>query len=198
MSRREVYGFAGGGSDWSRIDYSRVTTVAWPSGPQDMCAAHAGGARAVLAAPALDDVLTPNATARAAWVAAAVKAVVGGYYDGIVFDWEEPCAAGAPSQHFYAVLIGETKAALKALSLSYQVSTCVAWSPDDIDGRAYDVRALGAASDLLYIMDYDTRSQIFDACIAAANAPLPGAIRGLKRYLDLGIDPATLVLGVPW
>ena len=30
-------------------------------------------------------------------------------------------------------------------------------------------------------MDYDTRSQIFDACIAAANAPLPGTLRGMSR-----------------
>ena len=92
------------------------------------------------------------------------------WYDGVVFDWEDPCAAGAPTQRWYAVLIGETKAALKALSPSYQVSTCVAWSPDDIDGRAYDAVALGAASDLLYIMDYDTRSQVRPVLCKLANS----------------------------
>ena len=42
------------------------------------------------------------------------------------------------------------------------MSTCVAWSPDDIDGRGYDVVAFARASDILYIMDYDTRSQVMD------------------------------------
>ncbi len=84
------------------------------------------------------------------------------------------------------------------MSPSYQVSTCVAWSPDGIDGRHYDIPAFAAASDLLYVMDYDTRSQIFDACVAAANAPYFGMEHGLQRYLDLGVSPQQLVLGVPW
>lgn len=84
------------------------------------------------------------------------------------------------------------------MSPSYQVSACVAWSPDGIDGRNYDIVALAAASDVLYVMDYDTRSQVFDACLAGANAPLPGTQRGLSRYLALGIAPSQLILGVPW
>lgn len=47
-------------------------------------------------------------------------------------------------------------------------------------------------------MDYDTRSQVFDRCIASANAPLAGAINGLEQYLALGIAPQKLILGVPW
>jgi len=48
-------------------------------------------------------------------------------------------------------------------------------------------------------MDYDTRSQIFDSqCIAGPNAPFPGMVRGIERYLDLGIAPSKLILGVPW
>jgi di-N-acetylchitobiase len=47
-------------------------------------------------------------------------------------------------------------------------------------------------------MDYDTRSQIFDACIAGANAPLPGMIMGITEWFNLGIPPEKLILGVPW
>ena len=86
----------------------------------------------------------------------------------------------------------ETRAALRKVSPSYQVSTCVAWSPDGIDGRHYDIPAFAAASDLLYVMDYDTRSQIFDACVAAANAPALGMEHRLQRYLDLGVSPPPL------
>ena len=79
-----------------------------------------------------------------------------------------------------------------------QTSVCVAWSPDDIDGRAYDVVGLANASDLLYVMSYDTRSQIFDRCIASANSPASRARYGLQRYLDLGISPKKLILGTPY
>lgn len=33
------------------------------------------------------------------------------------------------------------------------------------------------------IMDYDTRSQIFDVCIASANAPLAGTEHGVQRWV---------------
>ena len=41
-----------------------------------------------------------------------------------------------------------------------------------------------AASDLCYVMDYDTRSQVFTQCLASANAPLPGAIYGIGRCVS--------------
>eukprot|EP00326_Haptolina_ericina_P002133 CAMPEP_0181224258 /NCGR_PEP_ID=MMETSP1096-20121128/31020_1 /TAXON_ID=156174 ORGANISM="Chrysochromulina ericina, Strain CCMP281" /NCGR_SAMPLE_ID=MMETSP1096 /ASSEMBLY_ACC=CAM_ASM_000453 /LENGTH=272 /DNA_ID=CAMNT_0023317307 /DNA_START=32 /DNA_END=850 /DNA_ORIENTATION=- len=151
-----------------------------------------------MAAPSPEKVFTTNASARAEWVSGAVAALVANHMDGLVFDWESPCAPGAESQRIYAMLITETRAALRRLSPSYQVSVCVAWSPDGIDGRNYDILALAAASDLLYVMDYDTRSQVFDACVAAANAPFFGMAHGIQRYLSLGVPPSQLLLGVPW
>jgi len=196
VAELEVYGFGGG--DGSGLDFTRVTTVAWASDPKLMCAAHKAGARVVMSAPGPEKAFTSNASARAGWVEGAVKAMATNHMDGIVFDWESPCAPGAPEQHWYAVLIGETRAALRKLNPGYQVSVCVAWSPDGIDGRNYDITAFAAASDLLYVMDYDTRSQIIDACVAGANAPYFGMAHGLERYLDLGVSPSQLVLGVPW
>ena len=194
VSEREIYGF---GAGLGALD-KRVTTVAWPLNSTVMCQAHAAGARVVMAAPQPEKHFSDNATVRALWVNSTVKAVVASHMDGVVFDWESPCDPGAASQRQYALLIAETRAALRKVSPSYQVSTCVAWSPDGIDGRHYDIPAFAAASDLLYVMDYDTRSQIFDACVAAANAPYFGMEHGLQRYLDLGVSPQQLVLGVPW
>jgi len=98
----------------------------------------------------------------------------------------------------YAKLIAETREVFQSINPSYQISTCVPWSPDSIDGRNFPWVELAKASDLLYVMDYDTRSQIFDACIAGANAPFSGMVQGMGRFFDLGIDPGKLVLGVPW
>jgi len=192
---REVFGYNGG--DGSAIDFSRVTTVAWPNDPQLVCAAHARGARVVMAAPGPEKVFGAPAAAKAQWVAATVAAVQAGFFDGVTFDYEQP--AGSALSREYADLIALTRRALRLVSTSYQVSTAVAWSPDAIDGRDYDMRALAAASDLLFVMDYDTRSQVFGGpCVAAANAPLAGTVRGLQRYLDSGISPRQMILGVPW
>ena len=89
---QEIFGFVGG--DGSGLDLSRVTTIAWLNDPKLMCAAHKAGARVVLAAPQPETVLAANASARAAWVAKAVSAVVNAHADGMTFDWESPCAAG--------------------------------------------------------------------------------------------------------
>jgi Di-N-acetylchitobiase len=54
-------------------------------------------------------------------------------------------------------------------------------------------------SDLLYVMVYDIQSQIITtSCIAGANSPHGAMIRGIQRYIELGIQPRQLVLGIPW
>ncbi len=41
-----------------------------------------------------------------------------------------------------------------------QVSVDVAWSPRGIDGRWFDWEGLATAADLLFVMGYDTQSQV--------------------------------------
>jgi di-N-acetylchitobiase len=100
----------------------------------------------------------------------------------------------------------------------------IAWRVQCIATRA-DILGFAAAADLLYIMMYDTRSQIFDQCIAGPNAGLPivqlgvqqcehrhlsrarararaarvfsGGV-GCRTDLDLGVPAEQLILGVPW
>jgi hypothetical protein len=95
---KEVYGFDGD----SVVDYSRVTTVAWADAAT-MCTAHAAGKRAVVAAP--EPPITGNVTARGRWVAKTVQDVQAAFMDGVVFDWESPCAVGSPEQRWYEIRI---------------------------------------------------------------------------------------------
>ena len=171
----EIYGFIGNDdNNTDQLNWTHVTTVAWAN-PAYMCAAHAHGARAVIRPPSIDLSLLLDASNRTAWVNSALYAVEQGFYDGIVFDYESPQAPGSAEGQAYALLINETSRVFHEKNPSYQISVCVAWSPDNIDGRAYPYLAMAEASDLVYVMDYDTRSQIFDACIASANAPFPGS-----------------------
>ena len=192
----EIFGFAGATSNASSWDWEAITTVAWNAN-ELMCLAHEHGARAIAAAPS-GMPLTSNETVRTEWVQRTVSAVKSSFLDGITFDYESPMAWNSSEREYYVAIVRETTLAMHAALPGSQVSVCVAWSPDDIDGRAYDVAALAGASDLLYVMSYDTRSQIFDRCIASANSPASRASYGLQRYIDLGISPSKLILGTPW
>jgi len=54
------------------------------------------------------------------------------------------------------------------------------------------------AVDLMFVMSYDLRSQIYDRCIASANSPAYQVLLGVQQFLDLGIAPSKLVVGLPW
>ena len=150
LRSKEIFGFGTGSPEPTDLDWSRVTTIAWAGANTTVtCLAHRHGVRIVLAAPSPESVFDKSAAIKAKWVADAVAAVTASHLDGIVFDWESPCPVGSPLQKAYAELVAATRAALRRLSPSYQVTICVAWSPDDIDGRGYDIPAFAAAADAL-------------------------------------------------
>eukprot|EP00760_Papus_ankaliazontas_P019488 PhM_4_TR18029/c1_g1_i1/m.93039/K12310/CTBS; Di-N-acetylchitobiase len=197
---REIFGFYGGNeTSWEKeMDWSRITILAWPpSNPQMACVAHRNKARVLLSPPSSMP-LTPNATARALWISAAVKSVQDRFADGIVFDYEDPMDPTSPDVGYFTALVSETTNAMRAAVRGSKVAVAVAWSPDDIDRRGYDYVGLAVGSDYLYVMSYDTRSQITGRCIAGANAAYFVTVQGIERYLRMGVEPSKLVLGVPW
>lgn len=202
---REIYGFYG---SWVHanvlpiamdMNWTHVTTVAWADRSEIMCLAHQHGARAVIGAPKIVNMTALlDPLERRKWIQNALDIVLDTFRDGLVFDYEEPSPIHGLEGDIYAKLIHETRIVFRQVNPSLQITTCVPWSPHNIDGRAYPFKKLAQASDALYVMDYDTRSQIFDACIAGANAPLSGMIAGMNEWFNLGIEPSKFILGVPW
>lgn len=41
-------------------------------------------------------------------------------------------------------------------------------------------------------------AQILGRCIASANSPLDTVRRGVQQWIDLGVTPSKLILGLPW
>jgi hypothetical protein len=41
-------------------------------------------------------------------------------------------------------------------------------------------------------------AQILGRCIASANSPIDTVGKGVQQWLDLGVPPHKLVLGLPW
>lgn len=199
---REVLGW--GARGWTGYDWDTLTIVAHTDTPQMLCHAHKHNARVLTGARmwARDGNVSEmlNASARAAWVAASVAEVKERFLDGLYFDFEGPLSREQQPQLVSAFtdLVNETALALHAHVPGSKLVVATAWSPDDIDGRAYDYKGLAAAADYLFDMNYDTRSAIWGRCIASANAALSKASRGIQRYRDAGIDPSALILGLPW
>lgn len=52
-------------------------------------------------------------------------------------DYETPIAPGSPEAEMYVRIINATTTALHAQVPGSQTSVCVAWSPNNIDGRYY-------------------------------------------------------------
>mmetsp|Transcript_14772 Transcript_14772/g.19330 ORF Transcript_14772/g.19330 Transcript_14772/m.19330 type:complete len:479 (+) Transcript_14772:70-1506(+) len=199
---KEVFGFTWsvGQDDLSYFNWTHVTTIAWAS-DSIMCQAHDRGVRVISGAPSINLTTLQDDEIRKEWVQNVTHLVKSRFMDGITFDYELPIEdSNSAEARVYVDLIRETKESF-ALHIhpNLQVTVCVAWSPDSIDGRNYPAKALADASHALYVMDYDTQSQImYGPCMAAANAPLYGMIRGIERYLQMGIPANQLILGVPW
>eukprot|EP00405_Crypthecodinium_cohnii_P028818 CAMPEP_0206504696 /NCGR_PEP_ID=MMETSP0324_2-20121206/55654_1 /ASSEMBLY_ACC=CAM_ASM_000836 /TAXON_ID=2866 /ORGANISM="Crypthecodinium cohnii, Strain Seligo" /LENGTH=536 /DNA_ID=CAMNT_0053993945 /DNA_START=74 /DNA_END=1680 /DNA_ORIENTATION=- len=197
---KEIFGF-GSGKYLPTWDWSKITTVAWSNEPDMICQAHAVGARVIAAAPPI--LFSDSAEARKRWIDDLIASLKEHFMDGVTFDYELPMSQTPGSATYqrmqqYKMLINETTVALHAAIPGSQTSVCAAWSPANIDGRNYDYKALAEATDLTYIMGYDTQSQVFGRCIAQANAPLALARYGATLYLNLGIPKEKLIMGTPW
>ncbi|KXZ50271.1 hypothetical protein GPECTOR_17g910 [Gonium pectorale] len=147
-----------------------------------------------------EDVSQPiaNASIRQAWIEKQIDLARQFWYDGINFDYELPAQMGSEIARNYTLLVAETRRAFRHLNPHAQVSVDVPWAAFGNDGRDYDYVGLATAADLLFVMSYDMQAQVFSRCVAAANSPLPQVEKGLQQYMDLGIPPQKLVLGVAW
>tara|TARA_B110000305_G_scaffold95346_1_gene107396 strand:+ start:235 stop:1440 length:1206 start_codon:yes stop_codon:yes gene_type:complete len=196
---REIFGFDTF-AQWNEgkgYDFDTITTIAWGEGGGDLiCTAHAKNVRVIAST---NPPRTGNQDDIDSYIQATILSMKQNFYDGITFDWEDAVEGlDDPVNAIYVDVIDQTNKALKAVNPNYQTSVCAAWSPLGIDGRFYDYKSLATATDYLYVMCYDTRSQIFYQCVASANAPITVCQKGIQDFLELGIPASKLILGIPW
>ena len=141
-----------------------------------------------------------NSTARKLWTEQQVSYAEHHGLDGVNFDFEEELVIESEESRAYTKLFKSTVATFHQRIPDSQVSIDVAWSPDNIDGRGYQYRALAEAADLVFVMGYDQQSQMWqrERCRARPNSPLIKTFSGVRKYLHLGVESQKLVLGVPW
>ena len=200
---KEVFGFLwesrpGDNSTWVDLDFNQVTTLAWNTDPALICIAHQHGVRLVTGTPPFTLEMADNQTALDEFGAKIVASVQNFYLDGVVFDYEGVMVMNDTVGRSQLVKIIEAaSSALHAAGPQYQLSVCAPFTPNQ-DIRYYDYKGMADAADLFYIMFYDTRTAIYEQCIAAPNAALPLARHSIEQYRYLGIPDEKLLLGVPW
>lgn len=198
--RKEVFAFSVTKNDtWKHYDWDQVTTIAWNEDKKLLCHAHSKGVKVVVKQNFDEVNQLCNVSARQEWIQNAYNKIVVNYADGVNIDTEKPML-GATAQCL-GLLVQELRVELKqhALTKNAQITFDVPWAPRGVDGRYYPWRELAAAADFLFVMSYDIRSQVYDACIGGANSPLALVNQGLQEFLfAYGISPNKLVLGVPW
>eukprot|EP00878_Enallax_costatus_P018615 GHUV01019606.1.p1 GENE.GHUV01019606.1~~GHUV01019606.1.p1 ORF type:complete len:275 (+),score=60.00 GHUV01019606.1:105-929(+) len=196
--RVEVYGFSVANTPtYKGYDWSVLTTSAWRTDPELIDIAKQHDAKVELNAGNVASTMT-DAVKRKQWIQTKTVEIVKLGASGINFDLEVPMQAGSQAAADYAQLVQETSDALHAAVPGSSVSVDIPWSPYDVDGRNYDWLKLAEAANVLFLMAYDTQSQILGRCIAGANSPIDAVRRGVRQWLALGVPAKKLVLGLPW
>ncbi|XP_041367582.1 di-N-acetylchitobiase-like [Gigantopelta aegis] len=185
---------------WRQYDWDKMTTIVVVGFVSSslMCFAHEHNVRIVSVATFQKSDLA-NSTLIEEWIEKQISHVKRKHLDGINIDFEQPIPKNQPLlNRAFTDMVRLTNEKFKEEMPSSQVTVDVAWSPNCIDRRCYDYAALAEASDFLFVMSYDHRSQIFERCVAGANSGYYKAQKGLEDYLALGIPAEKLVLGLPW
>jgi len=183
-------------TEWN---WNELTTIVLfvPFDEALFCYAHQRGVRILSNEGAVNVTALADPVYRTHWVGEAIAYMTSHSLDGVNVDIEEPMSE-ADAQNLN-LLIDELRAALSPYPDALLVYD-VAWSADCIDNRCYDYVHLAKVCDYLFLMEYDMQSQIYPPreCLAYANSPLPLVRSGIQSYLELGIAPSSLILGVPF
>ncbi|XP_001627848.2 di-N-acetylchitobiase [Nematostella vectensis] len=192
---------------WRKTDFnapgynwSKITTIGMFREWDDelFCTAHSKGVRVVLVSGFPVEKLS-NSQVRKDWIKNKTTEAKENFADGINIDIEGPIEKGSKEVTLLTKLVNNVAKAFRKEFKHTQISFDAAWSPDCIDGRCYDLKAIVDIVDFMVIMAYDQQSQIKEGpCIAKANSPYSQTLEGVQQYLKLNISSNKLVLGLPW
>eukprot|EP01083_Nonionella_stella_P212370 767043_1 len=113
------------------------------------------------------------------WIKNVFQTVTALHYDGVTFDYEGAMLWNQPQSAQYVNLINLTTQYFHQHLPGSTTSVCVPFDAFLQWGRQYDYYNLALAADYLYIMDYDSQTQIWKGpCVAAAVSPYENTKRG--------------------
>ncbi|KAE8609396.1 hypothetical protein XENTR_v10011801 [Xenopus tropicalis] len=195
----EVFVFHVREKNWLLYDWTQITTVATFAEyePDLMCFAHSKGVRYVLSGDvSLKDIVDPKI--RTAWITEKLELAQSQFMDGFNLDIEQPVLKGSPEYYALTALVQETTEAFHREIPGSQVTFDVPWAPNCVAARCYNYTGIADLCDFLFVMSYDMPPQLFTEWVAGANSPYNETLTGYDQFINLGINPKKLVMGIPW
>lgn len=201
-NRQEVFAFVTEANKtvWHQFDWTKLTTVVFYDFYDGdlFCYAHEHNVTVAFTARVPKKILK-NSTQRHQWVKEQVDYAKSHYLDGVNILFQVPLRSFSTEVRDLGLLVNDAANAMHFTLPGSQVTFNAPWSPTEIAGRRYDLRSIARSCDFLFVMGFDQQSCTLQRpCSARANAGFFKTIRGIKEYLDLGIPPHKLLLGVPW
>mmetsp|Transcript_10791 Transcript_10791/g.25756 ORF Transcript_10791/g.25756 Transcript_10791/m.25756 type:complete len:413 (+) Transcript_10791:124-1362(+) len=215
-TRKEVYAFTLQEDSWQYFDWDVITTVAhsfetsssfWKS---NVCLAHSHNARVVFTTVMPEALLQANTTfdLQNEWVqnqADHVEALGG---DGINVDYENEINADEKTKRQQLTFVTQLlQIELKKRNSFSSLVWDLGWKPN-VDERYYDYKRISDICDYVFVMIYDTQSQIESGppCLAGPNSPLSALKESLVWYssstpssiYNLNVPYEKIILGLPW
>ncbi|XP_069798491.1 di-N-acetylchitobiase-like [Narcine bancroftii] len=189
-----------GGDDWKHYVWSKVTTImsAGKSNPELLCHSHSKGVRVLLRG-----VLPPIRTLKTAqqrkyWIRKKLQLVKNQFMDGFGLHINEVVVRYSAESRGITQIIREMYETFHKEMPNSRVIIEVPWTPECAYGRCYEYAKLANYSDFLFVMGYSTHTPSNQDCFAKPNSPFDKVLSGISGYLNLGIRPSKLVLGVSW
>lgn len=227
-SRKEVYAFSLQESEWKDYDWSVITTMAhgFQLSQESVCLAHSFGARVVFTTNIPGNLLHNNTfrtqEQRKAWVKHQVDQVEALGGDGLNVDYEDEVTFDdTATQQALTYITQLLQVELKTRNPYASLVWDFGWKPN-VDDRNYEYDKLAAMCDYVFLMVYDTQSQILGGppCLAGPNAPAEAVQKALQWYgpnkqqrrrqqmglrqlsttteASLDIPYEKIILGLPW
>ena len=222
-TRKEVYAFTLQEDSWQYFDWDVITTVAhsfetsssfWKS---NVCLAHSHNARVVFTTVVPETLLEANTTFdhQNEWVQNQVDRVEALGGDGINVDYENEIHADETTKRQQLTFVTQLlQIELKKRNPFSSLVWDLGWKPN-VDERYYDYKQISDICDYVFVMVYDTQSQIESGpdrpCLAGPNSPLSAVQKSLDWYssastsnssssssYDLNVPYEKIILGLPW
>ncbi|EDV24738.1 expressed hypothetical protein [Trichoplax adhaerens] len=198
-NRPEVIGFTVYQNAWLHYNWTYLTTLVLDEvqlknvDPHLLCYAHARNVR-LLALVQFPEAAIENETLQQSWTVETIQMVADKHLDGINIDTEKYYPINSLKAKKHVDFINRTTIAFHAIFPGSLVTYDAGYIDNCEQNSCSDSITIASVVDFIMTMNYDENGRKY----AYSNSPYYNTVKGIKSYLNAGINPQKLVVIQPW